>query len=300
MPSNDKFYARIFIQGTGVYVPHDTGTSLLVLFPDWKRANDLGLRDANHPARAICKHHAVVQYDARESPSAPEAWRSLSCQGYWIEVESDSAAQPMTVSPNGIYGAPRLNEVAADAGLAIGDAVDKNLLAGKGEPSKLLAAGLYLDRGVLSPSSEYLGAWRFPRGQGGRVRARDDLFTSVMHLELGSVTYLKLRLRPLKGSSSKIIEPRPVGDELDVWIRHFCKVDERPLTEDDTCEFAAADADFALNFALASKFAQVIARLPVPTPIRSWGEGERGGPIGGDCHSCMCSGTHGTAFTWPM
>lgn len=295
------FEARIFIQGTGVYVPHEDRQRVLVLFPNWQRTHDLGLRDPTDPTRPICRHHAVVQLDARNlSPSAAEAWLTYFCQGRWIGVESDSQVEmQVAMRPNdqGILGMPQIEEVATRAGLQLGEAVQQDLLDGTGDPAELLATGLYLDRGALSPSSEYQGAWRFTH-RNRRIEV-EDYYASVMKLELGTVNRFALRFRSFDSGGEETLELHPIGDELDVWIRHYCKVEERPKAEDETCELANPDVDFALNFALASQFEQILSELPVPVPIRSWGEGEEGGPIGGDCHRCMCGGTNGNAFAIP-
>jgi hypothetical protein len=289
-----SFEARLYIQGTGVYVPHTGGKKMLVLFPSQEQANKRGLRDIH--GNPICRHHAVVQVSARclgdlsgLPAELPDPWTTLDVSGLWVGFKADGAdgneVPPFRMAGNnGVPGIPYLPDVLRDFKMPVGPDLDQRAWPGNGgSAAELLAACLFLDAGVLSPYAEYEGLFRF-NGQA------DQRISSVLKLELGRVDSFSLRFRAF--DSSKVID-LPLDcpwNELEVWVRHFCDL-SRSDPDQELPEAGEADVDFALNYALLQDLDKLldslkrheIPEIPVPRVSTSW---VHGGPIGLEPRKC--------------
>jgi hypothetical protein len=327
------FEARLFIQGTGVFVPHEDGDSVLVLFPSWEKADQSGLNSPagsakeletaqdsprgstkapagrrsrsdqgaglEMPERAPVKpHHAVVQFDARNlAPTAPNAWLTRFCAGQWVTVETDPQPRLQLGQESILQGIPDLGDVAKSGNLgpSADQLVRSEVLPGKDFDPEYLTAGLYLESGALSPSGDHLGAWQLTPGKAQEGEER--YYSSVIKVEFGEVDRFALRFRPFEAAAAETLDLFPIGDELDVWVRHFCDIEQRPVSRYCEVEAEEPDEDFALNYALAKDFAGLAkGRLPVP---QVWGSWSKGSPIGGDPCRCMGCKTSNMAYSHP-
>ena len=287
------FEARIFIQGVANYVPSSDGRKLEVLFPDQEKA---GLKDKKVGDKKLCDHHAVVEMDARqlEKPSK-RPWESIAIEGRHITVETDSKIS-MRLRGDCVPGVPFLPKllraigIEQPPGMPRPDQVDRALLAGS----------VLLEHGEISPDSRFEGEFVFPdrrnpsdkRTPWSELEELRGTFSNVIKVELGEVSYLNLVLAPRAGDNKTTrLEHRlrPIGDEVDVWIRHFCDVGREPRYEElrPSAE-RADDVDFLLNYALLEglNLGDVEDRVPIPRIPESW---SRGGTIGGNCVECMGS-----------
>jgi hypothetical protein len=184
--------------------------------------------------------------------------------------------------------------------------------------SNLLRAALVIDAGVLSPASDFDGAFYIidpaKEGRGRRlgppaapdaaqpaagkkrrpVPRRPDApelnFSSVLKLELGEVEGFRIELYASASDPPAVLEFTPPYDELDVWIRHFCIL-ERPDPAHVAESDHLIDVDFALNYALLEDLTKLLAlpnrQLPVPEIAPSWAGG---GPVGDETLRCMGTG----------
>jgi hypothetical protein len=295
------FETRIYIQGVGIYVPHSERAELLVLFPDSEVATKNGVRDSDgHP---ICKHHAVVQFDAcdlagnRPPEHFPEIWTTLDVSGCWVGFSTDTNPPFKLAGGNGVPGVPHLPSLLSAAEVNHSAAFDQRTWPHQQE-AKLLRAGLHLNSGILSPYAQYEGLFRFGTR---RSAAADQRLASVLKLELGSVEEFALLFRPF-GSASPPHEVRfdPRHDELEIWVRHFCDL-AKPDLDAQLPLPDEADVDFALNYALLDQLQGLLSkldsRLPVPSVSPSW---IGGGHIGLEPRKCNGSGTGSYSYRSPF
>jgi len=293
------FQVRIYIQGVANFIPHSDGKSLLVLFPDQEEALRRGMKTPGD--RELCRHYAVVQMDSRSfDPSLPRLWLTLDVEKNWVGFKSDSNVLMELSDDTPISGLLSLEEILEAVQLGAFSELDKRALPGPSLDSSLLKGGLFLDAGVLGAESKYQGAFAFRTVGGGSLGLSRNM-SSVIRVELGDVTDLVLTLRPFAGGEPSSIPLRPIGDELDVWVRHFCDLRE-PDPEREVPKVGELDDDFVLNYALRQGLAELVTGdngklLPVPEVPASW---IKGGPIGGDPHQCMPSGQAARSFDNPF
>lgn len=301
------FEARIFVQGVGNYQlqgeSNGEADGLVVLFPKQAVATARGLKDSND--KELCEHEARVQAHIRNGATGPRVKFDTSFQDCEIRFNvqyPESRPYPRfryerTGNGRGIYGLPLLQDFITEArwqGARLPSSPAAEDLTGR----------LHLDFGALSPHSDYIGSWEVP---GSREK---QLFSSVMKVELGRVRGLELHLTPLDsnqpgpegerpspptagGSGQTKISLQPLGDTLDVWVRHYCDMDWPPKPAPDKIEAGKTDLDFVLNYALLPNLKSRLdglraegRTLPVPRVDRSW---IRGGPVGGDPSLCQAS-----------
>jgi hypothetical protein len=271
------FEATIFIQGVGIYVPNTEKTSLLVLFPNDRRATESGLRGSDD--KQLCRHHAVIQFNARNlSDDAPDVSLTHFVEGHWIGFETTAPLPPLEMQSDdaGPVGVALLDPFLDRMGWKNATIWDDALATDS------LNAGFYAHGGWLGPDSEYEGLWEIP---GGQVR-----LSGVMKLELGDVEDFSLLLRPFGSDDTKRWPLRPVGDVLDVWVRHYCDVGKHPSAEAGPLRANEEDIDFTLNYALVDGVQKRLkafkGRLPVPRVDPSWMQGSK---EGGDPRKCSAS-----------
>lgn len=309
------FEARLYIQGVGVYVPHENREELLVLFPDQDRVAQKAFRGRR--GKPICRHHAVVQFSARylEDQLCPggwprarprlgkfatDLWTTIDIGGFWVGFSSDTGLRPALVRDGRVPGVPHLPEILRGEKRLNGTDSSLNERAWPsqkqplGREGAILKAGLHVHAGVLSPYAEYEGLYEF--------NGNETKYASVLKLELGTVERFALRFRAFEWDNAIDLPLRPAGDELEVWIRHFCEL-ERPDPDHGSAESGEEDIDFILNYALLSRLDEVLAALgadDLPVPVVSDAWLEAGGPIGLEPHKCMGSGAGSYAFEAPL
>jgi hypothetical protein len=168
-----------------------------------------------------------------------------------------------------------------------------------------VAAGLYLDVGRISPRSESEGPISFrPIGSihspPGHSR-HEELVAGVLKLELGRVSRFRVRMREFDKESVSTLDLRPIGDELNVWVRHECKAEERSQSGEADAGESIVDIDFVLNYLLRDDLEKFLAKLniamPMPRISTSW---LRGGEIGGDRIKCMRVAEKAAPFAEPV
>ena len=293
------FEARIFVHGVANFVPHTDGTKLLALFPDQRYAMERGIQA---PAGGkICKHYMVVQMDARvlDPRLPPKLWLTLDVAKHWIGFESDHA-QAMNLGDGGIDGLTPLDAVLDEAGLASSAALDRRALPGPQFDPRLLSGGFFAHAGLVGPSAEYQGPFEMRTRAGGWEPPR--ILSSVMRVEPGPVGRFALKLLPFGAPPEDVarIDLHPLGDTLDVWVRHFCDLD-RPDPDRDVPEPGDLDADFVLNYALREDLQALLerggGRLEVPRVSRNW---RRGGDVAGKPRQCMGALSAAESFPSPM
>jgi hypothetical protein len=319
-----SFETRLYIQGVGIYVPHDQRNELLVLFPNQERAHERGLRDLQD--QPICRHHAVVQFNSRyleeRSPSPlaemrlSKAWTTLDVSGMWVGFSAEPALAPRLAVDGRVPGVPHLPELLHE--LEPADPLDPSLAPqvwpGQVSEADFLKAGLFLHAGVLSPYMEYEGLFRFHRLNEARDRRTrrgwktrrtrnnrlDRKYASVLKLELGQVERFALRFRLFGSGETFELPLHSPWDELEIWIRHFCDL-AWPDPDRELPEAGDADVDFVLNYALLQNLDVLLQKwgnnLPVPTVSPSWA---RGGPIGLEPRKCMGGGSGQYSFSRPL
>lgn len=291
------FDARIFIHGVANFIPHKEGDKLLVLFPDQEEALQRGMKTPGE--RELCRHYAVVQMDSRcLDPELPRLWLTLDIDKHWLSIESDSTV-PMNLSDEEpISGLLRLGEILEKVQLGAFTELDERALPGPGFDPSLVKGGLYLDAGILGAESKYQGAFTFRTVGGGSLGLTHDM-SSVIRVELGQVSDLRLTTRPLTGGEPSTFPLQPVGDELHLWVRHFCDLRE-PDPEREVPTVGKLDDDFILNYALQRDLPHLLESnahlLPLPEVPASW---VKGGPIGGDPHECMPARQGSQSFNKP-
>ena len=301
-----SFEARLYIQGVGVYVPHAKNRELLVLFPNQERAHQRGLLDPD--GKPFCRHYAAVQFDARYltngngaslAAGLPAPWTTIDITGSWVGFRTEAQQSvEFTLPTDGVVpGVPRLSELLEPLS-QVDASLDPQAWPGQGASTAmadLLAAGLFVDAGVLSPYSEYEGLFRMGASH------EDYRYASVLKVELGQVDSFALRFRRFDSQEVRELPLRSPWDELEVWIRHFCDL-SRPDPDHDLPEAGEADVDFALNYALLAQLDNLLeelglANLPVPAVSPSW---VRGGPIGLEPRKCMGGSSAPYQFNRPF
>lgn len=293
-----SFEARILVHGVANFVPHTDGTRLLALFPDQAYAMERGIRAPE--GGEICKHYMVVQMDARVlDPSLPpERWLTLEVAKNWIGFESDDPV-PMDLKDGKIAGLMQVDTLLEGAGLAASSALDRRALPGPDFDSRLLAAGFFADAGLVGPAADYQGPFEMRAAGGGGWQEVGQL-SSVMRLELGTVSRFALKLLPFGAPPADIatIELHPLGDTLDLWVRHSCDLD-RPDPNRDVPKPRDLDADFVLNYALREGLEGLIKQgmpLEVPRVADNWIEG---GSVAGKPRQCMGALSSARSFLNP-
>lgn len=292
------FEARILVHGVANFVPHTDGTKLLALFPDQAYAMDRGIRAPE--GGEICKHYMVVQMDARvlDPRLPPKLWLTLEVAKHWIGFESDDP-KPMELKEGKIDGLTQMESLLEGAGFAGSPTLDRRALPGSDFDSRLLAAGFFADAGRVSPAAEFQGPFEMRASGGGGWKEVGEL-SSVMRLELGTVGRFALKLLPFGAPPEDIatIELHPLGDTLDVWVRHFCDLD-RPDPNRDVPKPRELDADFVLNYALREGLEDLIEQgmpLEVPRVADNWKEG---GSVAGKPRQCMGALSSARSFMKP-
>lgn len=309
-----SFEARLYIQGVGAYVPHEDGSKMLVLFPSQEQAHRRGLRDLH--GNPICRHSAVVQFDARclgnlaqFSPKLPEPWATLDVSGLWVGFQAKGKDIPSfrMAGNNGVPGVPYLPDIVENFKIAVDPSLDPRAWPGSNSVAELLKAGLFIDAGILSSYAEYEGLFRFD-GQARRDwiddGKADRKYSSVLKLELGQVDSFDLRFRAFDSDEVVNVSLTPPWSELEVWVRHFCDL-SRPDLDRELPEAGEADIDFALNYALLEHLDTLlkglerheITEIPVPRVSTSW---EHGGPIGLEPRKCNGASTQTKSFSSPF
>ena len=290
-----RFRARIYVQGVGIYRLSKDRRQLDVLFPDSQQrhlAEDAKLTNAE--GKTFPEHHAVVQFSARNlRPAAADKWLTVDLANYRLRVDTDS---PIALAfPNrapDLPGVPRLADCLAAAGLSDVQLIDDE------RAKEATLARLEITRGIVGPDSEYVGSWEWSGHNGVESLKKASDYTSVVRVELGAVTRLKLVFERLEGRSvepkERQIELGPAAGYCDVWVRHDCRkfLSLRPQPGDAEIRAGDKDLDFFLNFSLVDDLARVreatlAGRLPLPMVNSSW---KAGSPIGGDPHKCMPGG----------
>lgn len=290
------FEARVYIQGVGVYRPQKEKNQLHVLFPDQEKATRL--REVH--GDAVCRHHAVVQFDTRYltgklhlDPTVP--WTTLDITGLWVRLSAeppkDSKIPTDLMTEDGLVpGVPHLPDILRQLQKNQPDMDLRPLLPDRVEPGSsetgLLRAGLVLDAGILSPYAEYEGIFNLDVARVSR-RPKGYRYSSVLKLELGQVESFALQFQPFGSDEVSTLRLSTPWDELDVWIRHFCNL-EWPDPDMDLPLAGTDDTDFVLNYALLENLGTVLSacdnKLPVPMVASSWA---RGGFIGLESRKCM-------------
>lgn len=273
-----SFDARIYIQGSVSYVPHTNRDRLVALFP--ARTDADTIRD--YKGEKICDHYAVVQCRGALL-GLPDRWTSIDVSGLWVRVEAQNAPAMMLPPAGGIQLLPALDEVLQPDGLGQYAATNTAALPGQGFDSSLLKAGVYLDVG------NFFGDVRFRtecdlRGGNGQILESLGSISNTMVVALGEVDSLALGLRTFDGDDLPPLSfqaPQSPGEEIEVWIRHFCDLEEPDGTgevvreeEDDRI-----DKDFVVNYTLLENAEQMIAerdgyKLPVPEVNLNWAGGK--------------------------
>lgn len=168
-------------------------------------------------------------------------------------------------------------------------------------PAAALNGGLVLDHGRIEPDVEWEKEYAFRRfhAESSRRQPLDrglvasNLYSNVHRVMLGMVSTLELTGVSKTGKTIKRTFD-PIDREVEIWVRHFCKVGVRPDSE--YCEedpFGAWDGDFILNYMLHGGTRRKIRdqeqdELLYPQAGRSWLSNN---PVG-DCPSeCLCSGS---------
>jgi hypothetical protein len=326
------FEARVFIQGVANLIPHQDGTSLVALFPDQSLYDRVRTPGQSAPEE-ICRHYPMVQLDSRHLTGAGRIgepglheigapWTTIHLDREWVGFEVEGNTQRMNLG-NGIPGVPSIEQLLVRAGLGGYTSLEPSVLPTPGDPDPspdLLAGGLYLEHGVVSPASDFTGSVRFQSltklsTSEGRARPTEserseqrtaetrendqEVYGNTLKVELGMVEQLTLKLRRFDEEDVRKIQLHPVGDTLDVWVRYFCEVDPpTPKCPDATDD--AGDEDFLLNYLLradARGLFREAARLTIPRLTTSWLHGR---PIGNDCVRCMCSGGNGGNHSTPF
>lgn len=325
------FEARVFIQGVANLIPHEDGTSLAALFPDQSLYDQV--RTPEQPVlKEICRHYPMVQLDSRHltgdgrigHPGLHEIgvpWTTIHLDREWVGFEVEGNPRKMDLE-DGVPGVPSIEQLLVRAGLGDYTSLEPSVLPTPGSPDPnpdLLAGGLYLEHGVVSPASDFTGSVRFQSlarlaAPGGRARSteqersnqrkkgiRDDqeVYGNTLKVELGMLEKLALKLRRFEDEEIRRIQLHPIGDTLDVWVRYFCEVDPPtprcPDTTDDR-----GDEDFLLNYLLRQNAQALFAnasQLTIPRITSSWLHGR---PVGTDCVRCMCSGGNGGNHSTPL
>lgn len=293
--TKDLFDARIFIQGVANYVPYEENgkLKLQVLFPSQSAA---GLEGFELRGKEICTHHAVVEMDARHLQSDPKnrkqekkQWSSIPIDGREITVKTD-AKGGMKLEPKNearktkagfeIPGLPFLPRLLEDFGFREFPPLPPRASI----HHKRLAGWLLLEQGTMSPDSRAEGEVVFRAGEGDREIRVTGTFSNLMKVELGAVTSLSLQLRSQTRKGDEVLQLYPVGDQVDVWIRHYCEVGEEPTFDQEAPCAGVIDVDFLLNYVLHDGLVeQAKDRLPIPEIPTSW---IAGSPIGGNCVQC--------------
>lgn len=307
-----SFEARLYIQGVGVYVPHDKRPEMLVLFPSQEEAHKRGLRDLH--GNPICRHHAVVQFDARclgnlaeLPPMYLEPWTTLDVSGHWLGFQAeraDGTAVPSfrMAGNNGVPGVPHLTDVVRNFKVPVNPALNPDAWPGKSPVAEILKAGLFIDAGILSSYAEYEGLFRFGGPTNRDEIDKDDRrYSSVLKLELGQVDSFKLRFRAFDSEDVKELVLTPPWNELEVWVRHFCDL-SRPDLDRELPEAGESDIDFTLNYALLEDLGKLLdnlqySEIPVPRVSTSW---VHGGPIGLEPRKCNGIGGDAKDFQSPF
>jgi hypothetical protein len=304
------FEARLYIQGVGIYVPHDKRPEMLVLFPSQEQAHKRGLRDLH--GNPICRHHAVVQFNARclgnlpNLPSGlPDPWTTLDVSGLWLGFQADGKDVPpfRMAGNNGVPGVPYLPDIVKNFKIPVDPSLDQRAWPDASSVAEILKAGLFLDAGVLSSYAEYEGLFRFG-GQAGRDwigdGKADRKYSSVLKLELGQVDSFMLRFRTFASPDVVELPLHSPWNELEVWVRHFCDLSQ-PDPDRELPEAGEADIDFALNYALLEQLGELLKlnyeEIPVPRVSTSW---VHGGPIGLEPRKCNGVGTKKKSFSSPF
>lgn len=294
-----SFEARIFIQGVANYVPYqeEGNLKLDVLFPDQEKA---GLGDEEVRGRKIRLHSAVIEMDSRqfqknedERRTQKKAWASIPIDGRTITLDVTFYTDPgqgMRFEPSDeagsaadgfqVPGIPSLRRLWEYFGF---EGLPADLTYASVDPSKL-AGALRLEHGTLSPDSRGEGELVFRSRVGEEdVTVSGGVFTNLIKVELGCVESLALILSSPKYQTK--LDVHPVGDQADVWIRHFCDVRKEPTFDQDVpCADIEEDVDFVLNYILYEDlFEGVQERLPIPEIPKGW---IAGSPIGGACAQC--------------
>lgn len=292
------FTARILIQGAATYVPHENLDKLLVLFPDQEHAIARGVEEPG--GTEMCRHLAVVQLDARAlDPGLPEGlWLSLDVAKHWVGFESDSE-EAMNLEDGKIEGLAPVETILEKVGLSAYAALDARALPGPKMDPDLLKAGVFLNAGKVGPLGAYQGTFNWWSTAEGTAAEEIEL-SSVIRVELGDVSSLRLKLRPFGGDALKPIDLHSPGLELDVWVRHFCDL-ERPDPNKRIPTGGEPDPDFVLNYALRKDLEALLAagkdRLPIPVIPKNWQEGSN---IGGDPRQCTPSLNSEADFVQPL
>lgn len=302
---------RLYIQGVGVYVPHVDRSKMLVLFPNQEQAHKRGLRDSD--GNPICRHHAVVQFDARclinlpdFPPGLSEPWTTLDLSGHWLGFQADGGEIPQfrLAGNNSVPGVPYLPDICNNFKIPVASSLDGGAWPGGSSVAELLEAGLFIDAGILSSYAEYEGLFRFD-GQTRRAwigGGKADLkYSSVLKLELGKVDSFKLRFRAFDSTDIVELPLHSPWNELEVWVRHFCDL-SRPDLDQELPEAGESDVDFVLNYALLEQLDYLVKNLqysefPVPRMSTSW---VHGGPIGLEPRRCNGVGTDEKDFSNPF
>lgn len=290
------FEARVYIQGVGVYVPHANGRELVVLFPSSAKANAAKHRDAN--GDEFREHRAVVQYRHyfRDRKASLEQWVTHRIDNCWISFAAKNA-KSFELSQN-FQRLPNLDTILKST-LPAGGNLGQVLPKRKGIESKL-AAGVYMDAGILSPAEEFESKFDFAEAfEWGQARvnrgdsARGLELSNVMKIELGKVDLFSLCRQPWdeEEKPDSILFDNQF-DELEVWIRHFDNTE--PPDPNAPCpemkgegsrkkKSIFPDLDFALNYWVLEEFSK-LSRFPVPEAVKSW---SKGGPVGGCARQCL-------------
>ena len=274
------FHATIYVQGAANWIPHADGSKVLVLFPNSEKAIDRELTTALH-GEPLCHHYAVVQTDAGNLGLTIDEWIGFDVTDNWLQFDAQGAGALVAAD---LKGLPPLE--------AVLNSVGKTFTPWDGS-TELLRAGLVLHQGVVGPHSEYLAEYEFSGG----TDPITGHFSNVHRIELGLVTALNLRLRSFDTGEDQTLEftppPSDSGEpgEVEVWVRHFCNLEEPEIPSAQEVQEEEPDWEFPLNYALqADAVIKDAAQLPFPLAPDS----------GGGTIRCMGAQTPPLAFTDPF
>jgi hypothetical protein len=258
------FEAKLFIQGVGCYVPHENDEEMLVLFPEQRHADVKKLEKLGH---TICKHYAVVQLESRSlGIPGPTRWTTLDVDKCWIGVDPGGASGMSGVNAELLRNLPAMVEALGAADHGKHSPFRADVLPGKGGVAKRLKGGLYLRQGDIKPVSGYQSALDFRWSDGSLLPGTyKPTASGVLEVDFGPVDSFALRLRPFGGAPSSIpLEPGENG-WLEVWVRHFCDLDEpKPPTRQAT---EAPDGDYLLTYALRKNLTALLSATQNKAPI---------------------------------
>lgn len=269
------FDARIYLQGAVSYVPHTDRDRLVALFP--ARTGSDTILDPE--GGEICDHYAVIQ--CRGSLlGLPDRWTSIDISGLWVRVEAEGAPA-MALPSGGVPLLPTLDAVLRPDGLAQYASTASTALPGQSFDPSLLRAGVYLDVGEL------FGDVRFRtlcdlRGGNGQNLGTLGMISNTMVLSLSEVESLALGLRTLEGGDVAPIQiqaPEGQGERVELWIRHFCDLEEPDTAARRVEEHDRLDKDFVINYTLLENAEEMILerdkyKLPAPEVNGNWAGGD--------------------------